>query len=228
MTTLSQIAQEASKLLNDSDNCDSEYNFTRWSRSELVEYAKDAILMIAMLYPKKFNKPVEITLSPGTVQCLPDSCIKLTKLLGVVDESGTISSIVSSGDDRLGSLFSEVCAESVDPSNYKIESYSYEESADNIFYVQPPVPNGSEPVVVSALCASPPDLSKEDSKYEPAGWMHNLIIEWILYRAYSSEDESSSSSNNAKMHLEHFYTIMGNYVNAQERLMSTGNTNAAS
>lgn len=226
MKTLADIAVEASKLLNDSQECNDEYNFTRWSKSDLVHYAQDAITMIAMLYPKKFTTSVNVTLTKGVVQKLPTGCTKLTKILGVVDSTGAISSIATSGDDRLGTLFQKMCAESITSSNYQISSYSFEETSDNIFYVQPPVPSG-DPIVVSVICSQVPDLDDTGSSYTPEGWMHNMIIEWILYRAYSSEDESNTSDANAKSHLEHFYTILGNYYNAQEKLTESSKASAA-
>ena len=223
METLSELALEVSRLINDSDDCNSEYNFTRWSRNELIHYAKDAITMIAMLYPKKFSKPSTVPLVKGTVQTLPDGCVLMTKLLGIADESGAISSVTPSGDDRLGALFTNECSKSVS-SIYNIESYSIEETSDTIFYVKPPVPASALPLDVTVICSSPPVNIGND--YEVPAWMHNLIIEWMQYRAYSSEDESTYSSETAKMHLEHFYSIIANYKQAEIMMMGASRRGA--
>lgn len=229
MGTLSDLAVEVSKLINDSDDCNSEYNFTRWSKQELIHYAQDAINMIFMLYPKKFTKTTKVPLVAGIVQTLPEDCVLMTKLLGITDASGAISSIVSNGDDRLAALFTNGCSQPITSGSYKykIESYSYEETSDNIFYVKPPVPASALPLEVTVICSSAPDSADKD--YVPESWMHNLIIEWMQYRAYSTEDESQSSDANAKMHLEHFYSIIGNYKTAEKMLkadMQRGAANA--
>lgn len=296
-TCLQKLAAKSSKLLNDSYGCDSEYNFTRWSECDLVEYAKDAISNIYMLYPSKFTTSERYKLQPGSIQKLPENCTLMTKLVGYkkVDalssvnsksnssgktdlqddldrdtKSDVTSSITSSVDKRLSDLFKPKCAESfVDeknslqnkvevtetenfdsdverttsidnentfkeeafaetPStvkepntanNYQIEHYSIEETSDNIFYLFPPVPANIGNVYVDIICSKHPNV--DSSRYCPEVWMNNAIVEWILYRAYTSEDESSNSSANASKHLEHFYLIIRNYIEAQDRLLQT-------
>lgn len=224
------IAIEASKLLNDSYDCDPEYDFTRWSKNDLAHYARDAVSMIFMLNPKKFTECKTITLEAGRVQKLPTGCTKLTKVLNVNNNSRVNSSIAPAVNERLGELFQSGCSESLNPNDYEVTGYTLEETSDNIFYVDPPVPQDG--VEINVICACHPDLDSKD--YELEDWMHNAVIEWVLYRAYSSEDESGQAANQAGLHLQHFYTIMQNFVNAQNSLLEglnniqTGSRNAAS
>lgn len=219
MRNLASIAEEVAKLVNDFNHCDSEYNFTRWTKQELIHYAEDAIVTLFTLLPSKFTEVVDVPLQAGTVQKLPADCVKITKVLGITDGCGALSSIASNGDDRLGSLFSQTCSESVSPSEYEITGYSIEETSDNIFYVSPPVPKRALPLNVAVICSSMP--SDMDKDFVPETWMHNMIVEWVQYRAYSSEDESTSSDDNAKMHLEHFYAMIANFRKAEETLTSS-------
>lgn len=220
MDTLKDIAVEASRLLNDSYDCDPEYNFTRWSKSELIEYGKDAIRSLFTLVPKKFTSVKKIELVPGKVQYLPEGCTKIVKVLNAGDNDNTqaVSSIANSVNSRLGNLFSDKCSGSaylLDPSSYTIESFSLDESSDQIFYVEPPVPVSSDPIYANVICYGLPDIK---GNYIVSDWMHNAVIEFILYRAYSSEDESANSSTNAKAHLEHFYTSIGNFLAAEKSM----------
>lgn len=208
------IAIEASKLLNDSYDCNPEYNFTRWTQSDLAHYAKDAVNMMFMLYPQKFTDCKVVTLSKGRVQKLPDNCVKLIKVLGVKDDSRVNSSITSATNERLGELFQSGCSESLNPSDYEVKGYSLEPASDNIFYIDPPAPVAG--IEVNVICACAPDTN--DINYAPESWMHNPLIEWVLYRAYSSEDESAQAANMASMHLQHFYTILENYVSVSQGL----------
>lgn len=212
-----KIANEASKLLNDSYDCDQEYNFTRWSENELIHYAQDAVNMIYLLYPKKFTEVVTVTLQKGKIQQLPDKCSKITKVLGVDQNGRASSSIASAVNGRLGELFPSGCLESSDPNSYEIESYDLEDTSDKVFYVYPPVP--ADGIEANIICIVAPDVN--DLRYEPAVWMHNPIIEWVLYRAYSSEDESAQSANQSEYHLKHFYSILENYMKSSEYLMET-------
>lgn len=296
-TCLENLAEEASRLLNDSHDCNDEYNFTRWSKAELVKYAKDAVTNIFMLYPSKFTISERFKLQPGSIQTLPENCTLMTKLIGykrvdalssvnatssssgVTDfkddldrntKSDVTSSIASNVDERLGDLFKDKCSgsfvdkkdslenkvntvteedfesdidrkteienenkfnekafaetpsvikEPTTANDYQIESYSIEETSDNIFYLKPPVPANIGTVYVNIICSKHPNV--DSSRYCPERWMNNAILEWILYRAYISEDESVNSPRNAAIHLEHFYTIIQNYIAAQDKLLAT-------
>ena len=230
ISCLAEIAKEASKLLNDSNDCNDQYNNTRWSINELVHYAKDGITMIWMMYPKKFTTVKNINLVKGKVQKLPEDCVKLTNVIGVNGEHTGISAAAMT-DDRLSDLFRFEC--NTDPlsngkdNKYHLKSWSVEETSDNIFYVTPPVEDG-QVVKLDVICSEAPDIQDE---YCPERWMHNLIIEWMLYRAYSSEDESTYSQENSTMHLNHFYSMLSNFQNAENMLvdktMKSGNANAS-
>lgn len=216
----SALATEVSKLINDSQDCDEAYNFTRWSKSELIHYAADAVTMLFTLLPQKFTDLSSVPLRAGIVQKLPAHCTKVTKVLGIEDSCGALSSIAPNGDDRLGSLFTNSCASSV-ASNFKygLSGFSLEETSDNLFYVQPPVPSEALPLNVSVICSVAPDIEEMDGDFVAAPWMHNMLIEWMQYRAYGSEDESVNSNQVAKSHLEHFYAQVSNFRKAEESLM---------
>lgn len=207
MYTYEDIAFEVSKLLNDSEHCDSQYNFTRWSKSELIHYAKDAVSVIATSVPKKFVVVEIVKLQPGSTQELPKDCSKIVKVLNLADDIG--ASPVSSANEHLSALFPKMCS-GVSSDSYKIDSVSLEPSSDRIFYVHPPVPVSEKGTELKVLCFKFPSESLEDD-YEIEPWMHNMIVEWCLYRGYSSEDESSTSDQNATTHLQHFYTLIANY-----------------
>jgi hypothetical protein len=206
MTTLYDIAKDVSKLLNDSQHCDGEYDFTRWSQHELATYGKMGMAMLFSLVPKKFTNLVQIELKPGSVQNLPEGCTKIVKLLNMNGIDAT-SSIAKHTDDRITSLFSNNCgAVSYFNGLYEVKSYSLEETSDNVFYVTPPVPHSEDKLVVNAICYQMKDINLKETNIEPWAW--NAIIEWMLYRAYQSEDESSNSLTQMETHLKNFYTMV--------------------
>lgn len=203
MKTLYELAKEASKLLNDSQDCSGEYDFTRWSQSELANYGQMAMAMLFSLTPKKFTKLVEMTLKPGTIQTLPEGCSKVVKVLNT-NGSVASSSIANGANDRIMNLFDDRCSDAV-ASSYAVQNYSLEESSDNIFYVKPPVPSSGE-VKVNIICHQPMDI--DPKKTEVPIWAWNAVLEWMLYRAYQSEDESQNSANQMQIHLKNFYVMV--------------------
>ena len=221
MTTLYDLAKEASKLLNDSQHCDGEYDFTRWSQAELASYGNMGMAMLFSLVPKKFTKLVEVTLKPGAIQELPSGCSKVVKVLNA-NGAAASSSIANGTNDRIANLFKDSCLGAVDSfAEYVVKNYSLEETSDNIFYVSPPVPMTETPVKVNVICHSMPE--NDLRKTEIPAWAWNAIIEWMLYRAYQSEDESQNSLNQMETHLKNFYVIAQMLGNVDELLTPGSN-----
>lgn len=207
MTTFKDLALEVSKLLNDSYRDSGEYDFTRWSEDDLKEYAIDAIRILVIELPEKFAKITQADLVAGRIQ--QTDCDTILKVIGVHGQNDTPASLTSSVvDDRIDALFSkQMCVDSDHLNKYVLKSYTLEENMTNVFYVNPPVPGSVLPLSVDIICSDIPDNINDDD-YNIATWAHNAIIEWMLYRAYSNEDESQYSQENAKMHLNHFYAIL--------------------
>lgn len=227
MATLNDIAKDASKLLNDSQHCDSEYDFTRWSQSELARYGQMAMAMLFSLVPKKFTKVIELELEAGSIQTLPDGCTKLIKVLNT-NGTNASSSIAHGASDRISNLFSDGCSGAVNSFSgaYSVKNFSLEESSDNVFYVRPPVPNSQTPIVVNVICHH---MNTYDPKTTDIPvWAWNPVIEWMLYRAYQSEDESQNSLNQMETHLKNFYAMVQMLNTVDEFLTPNANPVARS
>lgn len=217
--SLFDLAKEASRLLNDSEHCDGEYDFTRWSQLELANYGASAIVLAHTIYPEKFTKVVQMELVKGRIQTLPEGCSKVVKVLGTVDDlTGTVPSTATSADDRLLSVFPKRdCSGSVGfntKGGYVVKNFSLEESSDTIFYVDPPVPFSEKPYEINIICSAPlePDLKKTPI----AAWLWNPIIEFMLYRAYQSEDESQNSTTQMQIHFKNFFSMVQLYKDTEQ------------
>lgn len=225
MSTFKDLAKEVSKLLLDYSECNEGYNFTRWSENDLIHYAKDAIVMISLLKPDWFSKLSVMTARPGRVQEAPEGCDKIIKIIGVHGSDDADSPIASSVNERLGGIFPSKCNQPLNSKDYKLSNYTLEENSKTIFYVSPPVPHDGE-VQFDIICSSTPDVSDKD--YSIPSWMHNLAVEWMLYRAYISEEESAGAEQVAQLHLQHFYSMLSNIRQADDILSSrTGNVRNA-
>ena len=210
MKTFEDIALEVSKLLLDAQDCDPSYNFTRWSKNDLIHYAQDAIVMISGLKPDEFSELKVIELNPGRVQEIKEGCDTIVKVIGVHGSVDADSPIASTANDRLSGIFPSTCAESVTSANYELLSYTIEPKAKGIFYVNPPVPADGT-VSVDVICSGTPEFTDD---YMIPSRIHNLVIEWMMYRAYISEEESSGAEGASQLHLRHFYAMLQNLQQA--------------
>lgn len=204
MSTLDDIAREVAKLLLDASDCDSAYDFTRWSKNDLKHYAKDGIVMLASLRPDWFGELKTITLQPGRVQQISSTCEKLIKVIGVHGSVDADSPIASTVNDRLSGVFPSKCTKSVSAKDYKLLDYTIESKSDKIFYVNPPVPADGE-VKLDVICSSVPEMNDD---YVIPNKMHNLIVEWMLYRAYLAQEEVDGAETTASLHLNYFYSML--------------------
>lgn len=217
MSNFKDIAFEVSKLLLDSSDCGTGVNFVRWSENDLIHYAKDAIIQISILKPDWFSEVKIMTARPGRVQQAPSGCDKVLKVLGVSGSVDADSPIASTVNERLSGIFPSKCSQSLNSKNYKLSGYTIEGLSRTVFYVDPPVPVDGE-VKLDILCTSVPDTNDKD--FNIPSWAHNLIVEWMMYRAYLAEEESSGSEGSSQLHLQHFYAMIGNITQA-DRLVST-------
>lgn len=204
------LVDEASRLLNDAEPG---FENIRWTRADLLSYLNEALCMLSIARPNMFLTTMELPLSVGSVQRLPDGVKALYRIDGTVLPDGSISNKApSKGNQYLARWFTNVaCAASAVAAGaaYVVGSYSVDANDKQSFIVQPPVPADKAGVKVSAVVLKAPgglteksDALGVDCCYGPA------LIEWMLYRAYGVDDESASSPIRAREHLATFFSIL--------------------
>lgn len=214
MKNLDDIAREVAKLLLDADDCNPDYDFTRWSRNDLKHYAVDGIIMIASLMPDRFSEWKTIALRPGRIQYIPEECETLLKIIGVHGSVDADSPIASTANERLSGIFPSRCSTPLNARDYKLQDYTIETKSKRLFYVSPPVPADGE-VLLDVICASIPTV---DEDYKVPSWAHNLLVEWMLYRAHLAQEETEGAETTAANHLGYFYSMLNNMTRADEKI----------
>ncbi|CAE6958680.1 DUF6682 family protein [Paraburkholderia domus] len=220
MTTVASLVDEVSLLLNDAE---ADYPNIRWTRGELVEYANDAAGQIAMLRPDLFEQTDTVTLKPGDRQTLPDNAL-FYRVDGTLDSKGQLQGRPYAADAvaaRVSRLWFDAiacrdsCAARSKP--YVINSWVFDPNDPSSFYVDPPVP-ASPPVRVVVTLSRPPQRANEDADLSADTRFHNAIIEFMLYRAFSKDEDSQTSLARSDRHKQHFYEMLGLAQRADDRL----------
>jgi hypothetical protein len=214
------LTGEVAELLNDAEKG---FEFTRWTRPELIEYANDAVLQITAYRSAEFSATREVALQPGARQTLPQDATYFSRVVATLDQYGRQIAQPSATDTnatRIAATWFEplACrAPGCDPDDseaggadgvYAIRSYAFDPDDQTAFYVDPPVPAG---VTLNALvlCLNiPAPIGLEGALAIPATY-HNAVIEWMLYRAYSKDTESATDATRAREHLSAFGALMG-------------------
>lgn len=179
------------------------------TNGDLLDHFNDALLVLAMFRPDAVAITEPILLAQGTFQELPATGLRLIKITRNMGTAGTVPGrAITLGDmSALDALSPTWHAEAGTGTVYE---YFYDPLTPKQFFVYPGVP-ASPAVYVEASYSHAPtpvtdaaatDLPVDDI-YAPA------LREWMLYRAWGGDDESSPNYSTARDRRQTFFTMLG-------------------
>ncbi|MGF6697613.1 hypothetical protein OKW38_002225 [Paraburkholderia sp. MM5496-R1] len=206
--TVGDLILEVAQLLSDAE---AGFKMQQWTKPELIEYANDAALQFVMLRPDLASTSRKVKLGPGARQQLPDGATHFYRVDGTLDSFGRVIGQPTQTDAaaaRIAANWFAPLACGPRAGAYVVRSFSIDPVEQTAFYVDPPVPAGENVVVMVNFTAVPAHAGATDPLPMPERF-HNAAIEWMLYRAYSKEQDSQSSTANATAHQNSFYSLIG-------------------
>jgi len=213
--TVAELATEVAQLLNDAEP---EFEHIRWSRAELIEYANDAVVQIAMLRPDTVAKDETVALKPGARQELPEGGTRFQRVEGTFDRHNVLQGQPFRMDTRAARIARTWFAAPSCPhsGDYVVTAFAFDPANPRVFFVEPPVPP-DPPVKVIVSLARVPQPVDENEALPMDRRFHNAVIAWMLYRAFSKDQDSAPDAAHAANHLRHFYEMLGLSQRADER-----------
>lgn len=225
-TTVGDLVVRVARQLGDYSDTDEVSRFTTWSKETLIDYYNEAALLTVANRPDAFADTVEITLKPGSLQTIPEGYRAFAKIELNVNTDGTEASPVVPGDEYFTKIMAkkaclaDACTTSA--SDYAVKSFTKSNLSDTEFAVSPPVPAGMSPRVKAVLIKNPAKVCPGDfdkcvqfnAIYSPA------IVEWMLYRAWSGDAEILGGANQAALHRNTFYQILGVQLQREREFFS--------
>lgn len=215
MTVLTLIT-EVSRDLNDQEVGN---EFVRWTQADLLEFAYDACVQIALLKPDAAAHTETITLVPGEEQSLGQDCHTLSDITFNVDASGKKTDGPNMSDyDTMRSVRRRQCAPK--DGTYKAVNFAVDKNNRTKFYVSPPVPDTVPPTVarVEVVCSGIKSPLLLTDEVPVASAYHTAVVHYMLYRAHSRDEESVGSVTRARAFLQEFYNTLRVRV-LQEQVM---------
>ncbi len=204
----SVLVDQVGAMLNDLEPGN---EHVRWPVSELLLYLTEATAAIAQGRPSVFTVSANIELAPGSTQRLPDQYCKLLDIHFNVNPDGSEGSNVFPAVHDLQQAFPKPGC----PYSGGIQSYSYFDSSDRYYGVNPAVPQGLTytPKVQAVLMLTPQVVtSASQPLYLPGSdpqLFQGALVDWMLYRCYSKDEESNTSLERAQMHFRSFQAYLG-------------------
>lgn len=224
------LIAEVARLLNDAEPG---YEHIRWTRPDLLVYLNDAQRQVYLYRPELYARTELFPLAPGARQGpLPEGC-QLQKVIGSSPGGGRARKV----DDGLLQAFADSGCRPSGPcgDDYRVSGYSFTPQDPMSFFVDPPVPDDGQTYTVALVCQQTPEaitLAQLDAPNPAASAlvtparMHNALIEWMLYRAYSVDMESAQSFAKQEAHRKHFYAMLG-VAEAKERVVAASQAGRA-
>jgi hypothetical protein len=165
---------------------------TRWNSTELLGWLNSGQREIILYKPNANAKAAVIKLTAGTRQALPSDGVQLVDIIRNMGTNGTTPGRVirQTARDTLDAAlptWHSVTADAV------VRHYIFNFLDPKAFYVYPPQPAVNQGYIEMIYGALPTDATANgtisvDDIYE------NLLLDYVLYRAFSKETEFSDQS----------------------------------
>jgi hypothetical protein len=195
--TATQVIGRVSTILQDPTNI-------RWPTAELLKWLNDGQREICMYKPNAYTKNIVVQLTAGTKQTLPTDANVLITVMRNMGTSGTAAgnAIRLTSREILDSQLPDWHASTASAT---VKHYIYNMLDPKTFYVYPPQPASGASQVELAYGASPADIAEGATLLVDDVYMSTLI-NYMLFRAYSKDNEYSG---NAKLAGEYYQAFTG-------------------
>ena len=214
VTKVIELIRRAEKILNDE-------GAVRWTRLELQDWINDAYKEVVLLRPDANSQTATVTLAAGTRQKLSDTgTINLPTALRVLDVIRNMAATSNKRavrfvdrrvlDDQLSGWHAET-------QSVNVVHWMFDIRTPKEFLVYPPATALAQ--IELAYSSVPTAHALGASALDPAGndatvinlddIYANVILDYLLYRAYSKDADYAANGQRAINHLNSFNSSLG-------------------
>lgn len=179
--------------------------FIRWSKSDWLRMLHDAYKAVLVVRPDAYTLAYDFSCAAGVEQKLEDDT---NLLLNVMNNVGGKS--VRGPQDML-LLDNYRPSWRNDPEMDQVDCYMYDERVPQTFYVYPPAKVGLKLRVITSKVPEAPKESDYDGDKPSflAPIFDNPVVEYMVYQAFSEDNEFAANANKAQLALNSFQTLLG-------------------
>lgn len=195
----------------------------RWPLPELRLWLNDALREIAVIKPTAFSDSIVFVLAPGTHQRLPDGYFSIMRVVrnlkSITDYPRQAGNAVRTVDLAMLDAHNANWHDSAKVKFQKIVKNATFDAADpRSFYVYPgndgtgivEVIVSKIPTFIAAPASNPDSLESYDVPIDAQDIYFNVILDYVLYRAYSKDASYAGSAQRAMA----YYAAFTNGLNA--------------
>jgi hypothetical protein len=210
------VVLKAQRLLND-------IHHVNWELDELVDWLNAGQRQIVVVRPDASSTLLNIDLSPGVSQAIPENAIRLLDVLRNVD--GRAITYIKRGDlDNWDADWVNATPDA------DVVHWMYDDRSPDVFRVYPPQPDS--PGSIEALCSITPEpctLDKVngesiDSAISINDIFEGPLIDYIVYRSYSKDATYTVRGGKADIAWQHFLQTLGVQLTTDKKWSPDVNT----
>ena len=211
----SDITSRARILLNDIDA-------TRWVDTELIKWVNDAQKLVAMVRPDASVATYVMTCAAGTKQKIPNGSVAGVgsgfRLLDVIRNVTTVTGSTTADQvvtlaGRSVRIVDREVLDTQDPYWHtaagasEVKHFIYDNRSPTLFYVFPPATTAAKLEIVYSV--APTDASVLADTLSISDIYQDVILNYVMYRAYSKDAEYASNAALATGYLSVVNQMLG-------------------
>lgn len=179
---------------------------TRFTPDNLLAWLSDAQRAVVLLRPDAGAVTKVVRLEAGTTQQrLPDDGVRFLGVLRNVEPGGKPGrAVILTTLDALNAGAPLWHREGASPEIYE---YAPDENTPTLYWVSPPP--AADVTVEIKYAVEPPEVTDENDELAVFATFAEPVREYMLYRAYARNDQSIDYQGRANLHLQRFYTAIG-------------------
>lgn len=222
MINVKQLLQRVSIILVDED-------LIRWDAPELVKWLNDGLMAIVLQKPSATAATVTLDLVPGTLQTLPAKYNSILRPVRNVrgDNSDRLprKTLTVVDATQLNALKPEWHDSYSVPFGQQVKHFIFDEANPRSFYVYPG--NDGNGHIELVLSGTPEKVKATGDELEIDSYdvevsfpeiYANVLLNFILYRAYSKDAQVAGAMQRAAMYYQQFANELGIQVTVETNM----------
>lgn len=186
----------------------------RWTPAELATYLTEAISIVASLKPTLFYSYVPMQLAVGAVQTMPGMYAELVDIPYNLNADGTPGERIVAASFSVARALGRPSSPRTRDGQYVVRSFTVHPENDTFFYVDPAVPPVVPmPHVMLLVQLAPNVVTAATDEVVMSNTVPELyqaaLKDWMLYRAFAKDSESSDSFQKSQAHYNAFVKFVG-------------------
>jgi hypothetical protein len=199
---VSEIFERTGRILLDEGG-------VRWGSAELLDWYNEGLLDMVTRRPGLLPSVDDVVLVAGTQQVLT------TDRLAIIDVGQNIGSVAKPRNGQVPNITPKDTMDRLIPdwqyqsSSVMVITVVTHQQTPRIFWVYPPQPTVNPGRLRMIQSKRPTVVSATSAAFEPDDQYMPIMIEYLLYRAFSKDAENPSSGQRSAQHLQNYLGLLG-------------------